>query len=176
MIIKMLKGPVLIICFSAFGFSQASNTVFGEMGGSALLWSFNYDRMVTDKISVRAGFGSFTFGSDISSDMGGEVESKIAIKMFPITVNYLLGKNNHKIEVGAGMTLFSVEGEFDLAGLSMSSEGSLFIPAGVLAYRYQRSNGGLFFRIGVAPLFIGEEVSPETPFAAMPGVSIGYTF
>ena len=75
-------------------FPQA-NTVYFELFGNGLLYSVNYDRMITDNISVRAGYGGLSVSSASTME-------DVKITMMPVLGNYLMGGGNHKLEIGAG--------------------------------------------------------------------------
>jgi hypothetical protein len=70
----------------------ARNAVFLEVGGSALFLSINYDRMLSEYFSLRAGIGGFSVEGD-------------GALLSPILFNLLLGPPSHKLEIGAGISL-----------------------------------------------------------------------
>jgi len=114
--------------------------VYFLIGGSGPFLSANYDRRFGKRVS---GPG-FAVGVGYYSDFGINVFS------IPVSLNYLLGRNPHFIEVAAGTTfatatsdLFSDERE----------TGSLFFYHINVGYRYQPNWRGLFIRGGVSPLF-----------------------
>ena len=39
-------------------FAQDKNTIYSEAGGVGLLYSFNYERNITDKITARIGWSA----------------------------------------------------------------------------------------------------------------------
>lgn len=133
------------------------NSLYLELGGNALAYSINYDRIVADAVSVRAGIGFF------STDLDEGGSSSIA--GIPIMANYLLGKGNSRLELGAGILI--VTGSFDVAGASESGAG--VAGTGTFAYRFQKPEGGVFFKAGFTPILTGGSFIPWF------GVSIGYT-
>ena len=165
MINKLLITTPLIL-FTSFALAQ-SNTVFLEVGGNSLLWSLNYDRMITDNISVRVGYGSIPFESTDEDEI---LTTTITVTPVPIVANYLLGSGNHKLEIGAGILYIMVDGEVDFGGTSVSGSGSITATTGVLGYRYHRATGGFSFRTSVTPIMIeGETI-------VWGGLSLGYSF
>lgn len=133
------------------------NSLYLELGGNALAYSINYDRIVGDVFSVRAGIGFF------STDLDEGGSSSIA--GIPIMANYLLGSGNSRLELGAGILI--VTGSFDVAGASDSGAG--VAGTGTFAYRFQKPEGGVFFKAGFTPIIAGGSFIPWF------GVSIGYT-
>jgi hypothetical protein len=79
------------------------------------------------------------------------------VPAIPVTLSYLvnLGAANH-IELGIGF-------------LATLGERSGFLGTGILGYRYQEPNGGLFFKAGFTPFF-------GNGFAPWVGVGAGFTF
>ncbi len=133
------------------------NSLYLELGGNALAYSINYDRLLNDDFSVRAGIGFF------STDLDEGGSSSIA--GIPILANYLLGSGNSRLELGAGLLI--VTGSFDLAGASESD--AAVAGTGTFAYRFQKPEGGVFFKAGFTPIIVGGSFIPWF------GVSIGYT-
>ena len=165
MIKRMLTAASVTLILSS-GFAQ-TNTVYLELFGNALLASINYDRMVTDNVSVRVGYGSISLDD---TDVETGIITKISITPIPITANYLMGSGNHKLEIGAGILYIMVDGNIDFGGVSLAASGSVIATTGVLGYRYHRDTGGFSFRATVAPIML------EGEMLTMPGLSLGYTF
>ncbi|GHV43705.1 hypothetical protein FACS1894180_3590 [Bacteroidia bacterium] len=93
-------------------------------------------------------------------------------------VNYLYGHNHH-LEIGMGITFPSVA-YYEKQQQKWLTNNHVVIPLRI-GYRYQRENGGLFWKIAFVPLFgegmyfpVGKE--GKIPFFPSFGVSIGYTF
>ncbi|MBT3796736.1 MAG: hypothetical protein HOF97_04370 [Candidatus Marinimicrobia bacterium] len=136
-------------------FAQDKNTIYLEGGGAAILYSFNYERNITDKITARIGFSSLPFTSEDTGEA-------VTFTLIPIMANYLIGGGNHKLAISGGVLQISAsadaeDGEYDV-DLGM-------IPTYGVGYRYHRSTGGFFFNasVGFAPV-------------VMPGVAFGWTF
>ncbi|MGC8903487.1 MAG: hypothetical protein ACP5KD_09160 [Fervidobacterium sp.] len=86
------------------------------------------------------------------------VGSAIWAYSFPATVNFLAGaESSHHFELGGGVIIV----------------GDGFVPTANFGYRFQRKNGGLFFRLAWTPIFTGED---DLPWWRWGGISIGYTF
>ena len=164
---KSLSALFLFSILSASFTMAQTNTVFLELGGNSLLWSINYDRMITEKISVRVGYGSIPIESTDEDEFDAVT---ITVAPVPIVANYLLGSGNHKLEIGAGILYIMVDGEVDFGGASVSGSGSVTATTGVLGYRYHRATGGFSFRISFTPIMLVGEMIP------MGGLSLGYSF
>ncbi len=136
---------------------QTKNSLYLELGGNALVYSINYDRVLTDAFSARIGIGFYSLDDDF-----GDTASLTGI---PITAHYLLGKGNSRLELGAGLVVLT--GKADLGGVSTSD--ATVLGTGVFAYRFQKPDGGVFFKAGFTPLFQGGTFIPWF------GISIGYT-
>lgn len=138
----------LIIIISLFLFvncysqdiSKAKNIIYFDVG--LILWGnsiavgmgLNYERMLNDNVSIRAGanigfFGTYVIGDKISGTCIG----------FPVTLNYLTN-NKNKFEAGLGGGPW----------VNLNQENSLsFFPAIKLGYRYQPDEKGLMFKAGL---------------------------
>lgn len=114
----------------------AVNSVYLELGGNAFAYSVNYDRVYDDAYVLRAGLGYFGAGN-------------IGIAIIPITGSYLIGRTASKFEVGIGLTIITGT----IADFSAIGSASAVIGTGILAYRYQPTEGGFFFRGGITPFF-----------------------
>ena len=136
----MLKKSLFLFAFIlSVGFSQ-TNFVKAEFLGPGILGSLNYERMVGEKLGVRVGYGGLS--GTTTDDL--DLETTVKITAIPIGVFYnALGQNNHKLSVGGGIDMISIEitGEvFDLFGVDLS-EG-ISAPYGQVGYRYHRGTGG----------------------------------
>jgi hypothetical protein len=110
------------------------------IGGSGPILSVNYDRRFQKKVN---GFG-------FAAGLGFYGISGISIFSVPVSINYLIGRNTHFMEVAAGTTFISAATTDFFDG---SGSGSAFIHHINAGYRYQPTRGGFFFRGGISPLF-----------------------
>jgi hypothetical protein len=140
----------------------APNSIYMELAGNGLIYSINYDRMFTENMGGRIGVMYFPLVPSLFSS----VED---LFIMPATLNFLIGSNSHKLEMGAGIiygaarlsTVFSSESE----------SGSGLAQTITIGYRYQQRSGGFLFRIGFTPIFrFGEEFIPWG------GFSVGVSF
>jgi hypothetical protein len=141
----------------------SNHGVFLELLGNGIFYSVNYDTRFSKKVDGlggKVGFGYMGVDGDRYSS-------------FPFLVNYLLGKNGHYFEIGAGANYLVAD--FDNgAGLIDNPEiakwegwsGSIS-----LGYRYHPVDGGFSFRAGFTPMFNKGNFNPFWP-----QVSFGYAF
>ena len=143
----------------AIGRSQA---VYFEILGPGVTFSANYDtRFQNTNNGLGGRIGVSYFALDGTS-----------IFTLPVQLNYLLGKNNHYFEVGAGATFASISdstNEEDQDILFVTDSGVM----GTMTFGYRRQpiNGGFSFRGGFTPIFGQGNFMPFWPY-----VSFGYTF
>lgn len=137
----------------------ARNAFYLELGGNALLYSINYDRLFTDRISGRVGV--MFFGA-------ADGESSAGVVGTPIMANYLFGEGNSRFEAGAGVLL--VSGGIDNVEGYEDEDFSGSVGTATLGYRYQRPDGGFVFRAGLTPIFSLDGIAPWF------GISFGYAF
>ena len=143
-----MKIILFILVISSFAISSANSQIekaknviyldFGVTltgGLSTFGVGLNYERMVSDNISVRAGVNLSLFGV---SD-GGDSFSGKGIS-FPVTVNYMTNaKNKFEVGLGGGPRI----------NLSNSNNSVSLYPAIRLGYRYQTDEEGMVYRLGV---------------------------
>jgi hypothetical protein len=148
----------------------ARNSIFIELAGNGGIYSLNYDRVITEQFSIRAGFGYMSMGASASSG-GATVTAKASILAVPVVGNFMLGSANHKLELGAGITMFRFTGSgSDSLGGSASATGMAPAGTAVIGYRYVPQDGGFTFRAGFTPLVFKDDWLPWG------GLSFGYLF
>lgn len=138
----------------------ARTAVYLEAGGNAGLGSANYDRLLLDNLSVRGGVFILPVAFDWNGASGAAV--------FPLTVQALMGRSSHRMEIGGGATVFTGSIDSDLLGID--EDGTAVVPTGVFGYRYQRPAGGFMFRVTFTPLLFDSET------VAWMGISFGRSF
>lgn len=138
------------------GTSASASQVYLEVGGSAGIYSLNFDKRFNRQengLGFRIGAGG----------AGGQGSGYVAI---PAQLNYLLGENGKYLELGAGLTYFNVTGDDFLFEDVSSTQGNL-----VIGFRSQPfAKKGLTWRLAFTP-FIG-----EAGFLPFFGASIGFRF
>jgi hypothetical protein len=136
----------------------AFNSIFAELAGAGVAISVNYDRIVNDYFSVRAGLG-----------VAPGHDNKGATATIPLIGNLLLGNDNPKFEAGAGFCIFAAQAYQDQPANFVLHVG----------YRYAPAEGGFNFRAGAELLAaIGGKGYKDTlpNLAPWGGVSFGYGF
>ena len=132
---------------------SASKAVYGEIGGSGLVFSANYDM----RFKGHKGLG-FRAGVGYASSLG---ESIIT---FPLGINALAGKGPHYVEFGASATLATAE----FGGFDEGSSAWFFHPH--VGYRYSKPHNSINARIYVGPI-----IASGFAFFPFGGISVGYT-
>lgn len=136
-----------------------TNSVFVELAGSGLAYSFNYERLfykkVNNKFSTRIGISFF--------------DRAVAI---PATVSQMFGRKNN-FEYGIGVS-----------PIAWSAKEAYVLFSGLIAYRY--ISKGFMFRVASTPMvFRDKEMGDSTSlfpyyknwyFIPSIGISVGYLF
>jgi hypothetical protein len=144
----------------------AKTSLSFELGGNALIYSFNFDRVLIQsdfyKGTIRVGAGMIPFPESLKPNR--------VFLFVPVEYNNLFGPRNHFFEFGLGTTLTN------------SLQGGDFWISGRVGYRMQPWRGGFFFRTGLVflyipfanPQFYGAEV--QDIVLPIPSVSWGVSF
>jgi hypothetical protein len=126
------------------------NIVYLEGGGVGILYSLNYERIISDNLSIRIGYTSWAMPIYGGSDSFAGI---------PLLVNYFQGEGNNKVEFGVGLEY-----------ANDSDYRHTIIAVGTVGYRYQPKDGGFHFRIVVVPIIgFGK-------FSVIFGISTGFYF
>ncbi len=148
------------------------NTFFLELGGNGMFYSLNYDRILlsrdTWKLSGRVGALYVPSFKADNRHMTG----------VPLEISYLRGRGKHFLEVGLGLT-----GLYDTYPLSETRIRELAVMGTArIGYRYQKPEGGLFFKTGFTPLagvlynLRDRRWATQSAFAyPLVGLAVGYT-
>ena len=134
------------------------NAVSLEVGGRALSYSFNFDRSLTDHISLGIGIGTWSMRNWWTG-------YSATVTAVPLFADYYFNNKPGRGYISAGVEWISVSQDgpnnntFDNNGV-----------AGVFGGGYEiRSNSGLLLRLG-GYLIVGRSTLVN------PGVTLGYTF
>lgn len=154
----------LFFALISFGFVKAQtneidtlpkirhHSVFLELGGSAGLYSFNYEHKLAlfenTKLALGSGFSFYRIGANVD---GTGTKYTNMVEITP-AVNLLFGRKSHLFEAGGSY----------MAHLQLT-----MFRAG---YRYQSSKSGFLFRAGLTPVLAGTDILPWG------GLSFGYSF
>lgn len=155
---KLKVVSYLVIVFSMYAQNgEFNNQIYLELGGHGMMYSLNYERMISEDFSLRAGASAFKFGL-FKSD-------KDEFKIFPVTVNVITGKTKHHNEFGAGV-------DFIFRNDVSENENKEYIaPIAFAAYRYHYDNGSVL-RASFTPFYDIEEEKIIPYF----GLSFGKSF
>lgn len=140
----------------------ARNSVYVELLGNALLYSVNYDRLLTPNLAGRVGL-MFVTAEDDEGDSG-------TVAIVPVMGSWLWGDGNSHFETGIGLAVATASFDIDELDVDESGGGTGVYGTGVLGYRYQRPGGGFLFRVGLTPVFTTNDFAPWF------GLSFGYSF
>ena len=143
------------------------NAIYAEVFGPGLLYSINYDYLITPHMSLRAGVSRWSFPAIFFL-----INGSIDFTGFPVTLNYLAGEGNSHLELGAGVVpmFLSLDGRQIFFGESVRGKATAVLGTVTVGYRYQPIDGGLVFRIGFTPVFNFEKIFPTG------GLSMGVAF
>jgi hypothetical protein len=187
---KLLFSFILFFSFLSVrgqDYVVPTRSVFIELGGAGLPYSFNYDfRFNKDRIDtwgMRVGAGGYSTGSD-------------SFFSLPVMVNKLYGKEMHFFEFGLGATFFTFSenvysycsnGTYDSNGnlvcntwvtedygynFILPVDGSPSV-MGTVNFGYRRIpvDGGFTWRVNLTPIFNNNGFWP-----LYAGVGFGYAF
>lgn len=128
--------------------------LFLEIAGSGGLGSINYESIFYQSdlvgVSLRSGFSIAPIDRNNGTGL-----------VFPVMINTLLGRNNHRLEAGIGQ------------GITITTKGSFYtLTTMAVGYRFQRSGSQWFYRISYTPLL---SYLLDIQYQHWAGLSIGYT-
>ncbi len=134
------------------------NSVYIEfLGSSPLLYNVTYDRLFVGEGPIRlsAAVGlQYIFDRDIDAALNSD------FSMTP-QLNMLFGRK-HYFEFGVG------------AAFPFGGGGTVFPFR--LGYRFQKEEGGLFFKAAFTPIYFPGDGIFGSPFLPWGGLAAGYTF
>lgn len=154
----------------------AKKAVYLEVGGSSGIYAINYSKIFHQKgkLKLNASAG-FSMWRNQLNDF-----KTIWLPVIPLEVTALYGKSNHHLELGFGFTSYlsrTLDINSETFEFSDKVVFGAFIPLRV-GYRYQKPEGGFFFRVGYTPIInvpvrAGKSWSFDPYWA---GVSFGKSF
>jgi len=149
----------------------ARNAVYLELLGNGGLYSVNFEHILHDTLALRVGFA--TWNSPAIFYDGTPPDRFTTV---PVTVSYLLGGGERKLELGGGVTFGRATRDRFASDRRNFSFSSL---TGIIGYRSQPLGRGYLFRAGVTPFYSfdqGDDAYPDPGFTLSAGVSFGYRF
>lgn len=190
----VLINPILSFAQKDSSSSVKRNSIYIEAFGQGLLNSISYDRLFRSEKKIQS-----------SLSVGVTIMPSLGISDFysgaQLSYNSLYAMNNHHIELGLGLNFLmdEVKNGVDYLGEAGVLRNYYLYFTPKLGYRFQRPQGGVFFRLTFTPLFafmnrvgaisVDNElvVNPRTEIFSnvvsfgnkvfpWGGISIGYTF
>lgn len=173
----------LIIVHFALSAQDATKSLSVEAFGAHNVLGGNYDARLKDNFGwgYRVGIG-WSYGS--SEIFGINVEKNTGVTV-PLEVNYLTGRKNHHLELGAGASLGYYHQDLNSLVFDLNTGdvyeyrhkenkfGYFFF--GDIGYRYQRPSG-IMFRAGVSPSFNFGDRHGVSKDWCYPYIGLGWTF
>ena len=120
------------------------NAVYLELGGNALIYSINVERLISPHVSIRGG------AMLLPNLMSGQGD---VVKAAPVSVSGLFGKGGHYVEAGAGVVL-------GVGAISGSEIDFVHGASGTITLGYRRVRGRRILRAGFTPVFQIHERPP----------------
>lgn len=162
---RLLSAFVFVLLFVADGFAQdARNVAYGELGGSAIILSANYERRIAPQWFGRVGL------SVVTGTSSGDDDTDVTL-VVPLTASYLTHPaSNHHFEAGGGVTIAGGDRQELFDSADSDEDFSTAVITGIAGYRYQRPKGGFVFRAAFTPIAGGGDFLPWF------GVSFGYAW
>lgn len=184
--------------------SMARNTIYLEVFGQGLYNALSYDRILFPEFRVKH---SATIGLTFIPPI-----SYMQVVAIPVSYNFIFGQRNHHLELGLGFTpmifkeigiqsSFYVEdqqGNQVLKNEKFDNVNLFFYLTPKIGYRFQKHEGGFFFRATLTPPVAGFNIwnysstssYSKTPYTELftsaaffgsrifpwAGLSFGYTF
>ncbi len=188
-IFKSVIGTIalaLVISFDGCAQTEAElftakNTVFVEAGGNAVRYAASYGRIFHQKgmlkLSGSAGFSMWYFNT--SERYYNTSRSIYWLPALPLEISAFLGKSKHHLEIGTGITPnLAVAARRD--PVTSRFRHKVILAANVpirVGYRYQKPEGGFFFRVAYTPSFWLRGLEGNIMFDPIwAGISLGKSF
>jgi hypothetical protein len=143
-----LTHPAVVTAQEGAAEPRPHSAVYAELLGQGLLYSLNYEYLLSNHVSLRAGFTSWSLPTFPF------LPGNMTFTGFPLMVNYLAGEGSNHLELGVGIIpgTVSFTGEETFFGSNISGSKTVVIGTGTFGYRLQPPEGGFIFRIGLVPL------------------------
>lgn len=166
----MIRQTLLFVMILLSGSTFAQNrdkSVYVELMGPSDMLGVSYDARIKpdSKLGYRVGVA-------YASPYLLNIDDAQRFISVPLGLNYLAGKGNHRLEVGAGAS----PGIYHHSVNYKSKNDFGCIAFGTIGYRYTASNG-IQIRCGVSPyVTFGNKYADKKVRPLYPYLSIGYAF
>jgi hypothetical protein len=154
----IVSAVLILLVFPFLAFSQgeaetftSKNALYLEVGGSSGRYAINYSKIFHQrgKLKLNASAG-FSMWRNKINDF-----KTIWLPVIPLEVSALYGKSKHHLEMGFGVTSYlgrTLEIDSETFEFSDKVVFGAIVPVRI-GYRYQKPEGGFFFRVGYTPFF-----------------------
>lgn len=152
----------------------AKNAAYFELAGNGIFYSLNYERVIYQK-------GLFKSAARVGITA---LPSKIAAQTYwsgalPVEIIGFIGRSRHHFEFGVGYTPY-LHAESTINPSKAEEEFDAYQVASIvpfrLGYRYQKPEGGFFFRAGYLPALDFTQNRVNRLNLISGGLSIGKSF
>lgn len=173
-LVLLISSPSIFAQTEAETFT-AKKAVYLDLGGNAGQYAITFGKHFYQKGAIKMmGSVGFSLWAD-------RVEgSTVFNPAIPLEVSGLIGSGNHHLELGLGLTPHLAT-SLDFNSETLELEDKVVFDSLIplrIGYRYQKPEGGFFFRVGYTPFFKvpvgGREDWVFTSIFA--GLSIGKSF
>lgn len=155
---------------------KASRAVYLELAGNGVIYSINYDKIFHQKGAFKS---SYRVGISVYPRNYDRIYANVYL---PLEITGMYGKRNGHFEFGLGVTPSYLNyGTFDPTNADrevLDYSGMGLAVFGRLGYRYQKPDGGFFFRIAVNPILA--DIMPQRDdkyfYGPYGGISFGKSF
>ena len=148
----MKKSAIILFIFlvQVASFAQETpikrNTIYTEYCGQGFWNSLSFDRLYRIDKKIKT---SITAGVTL---LPLYKKMNIFVAAIPVSYNWIFGRKNNHLELGAGLTYYSETSKMqysDIALIRVTNSYLYFTPK--IGYRFQKHDGGFFFRITLTP-------------------------
>ena len=146
----------------------AYNSIYLELGGNALVYSVNYERIMPAGAALRAGLSYMSVSAS-----SGSAAANASVVGIPLTFSYLgRGTGSLKLELGAGASFEKFSGSSSV-GFGNDIKAGAFVPLAtfIAGIRIAPPKGGFTFKLAFTPFY-----HPDTGFFPWGGMSFGMAF
>ncbi len=137
----------------------AWNNIYAEALGSGLVYTLNYERLLSSSFGLRLGFGYLPVSNSSGTKHASITSAPLTLSWFPF------GASSSKLEIGAGLSYIDLT-----KSVRGFPQGSTIGYSGIIGYRYEEEDGGFLFRAGYTPIILAGS------FYSWGGVSLGFGF
>ena len=161
--IRIAVISLFVIFFSLQSYPQQKpNSIYLELFGNGVVYSINYDRMLSENFGARIGLMYLP-----RLDMVFYAFDDLLI--IPVMFNFFVGSGNSKLELGGGISFVSITGG-SVFGFDAAESETGIAGTATFGYRYQSPRSGIIFRAGLTPVFTDEGAK------LYGGLSFGFIF